>query len=193
MSLVFQKILVGYNFNERYTSQHNMNHLKTWEEYKNLCLEKMIDGDDLYMIVWNTETNEPKQVRYGSLSVKSFSRFASYEDATPDIIALYEKWQNDQINKKIKNYRDKEANKLLYLRRVEQNNVVKYNLNIKSMRFVYEKIGYDLYLQIQLYLSKNFRNQFKKELKNRILRYLRSEINSLSFREIQLIKGERLV
>lgn len=193
MSLVFQKILVGYNFNERYTSQHNMNHLKTWEEYKNLCLEKMIDGDDLYMIVWNTETNEPKQVRYGSLSVKSFSRFASYEDATPDIIALYEKWQNDQINKKIKNYRDKEANKLLYLRRVEQNNIVKHNLNIKSMRFIYDQIGYDLYLQIQLYLSKNFRNQFKKELKNRILRYLRSEINSLSFREIQLIKGESLV
>lgn len=191
MSLVFQKILVGYNFNERYSTQHNMKHLHVWEEYKNLCLEKINHGDDLYMIVWDTKTEQPKEVKYGSYSVNSFSKFACYVDALPEFIEKYEGWKSDQINFKLKDYRNNEMTKLLSLRRAEINVLKNNNFSIKSMRTIYDFYGYDLYMKLLFVLCKSFRNHTKKEFKQRLIKMFESS-SKLSYYDLNLLKGIKL-
>ena len=191
MSLVFQKILVGYNFNERYSTQHNMNHLHVWEEYKNLCLEKINHGDDLYMIVWDTKTEQPKEVKYGSYSVNSFSKFACYVDALPEFIEKYERWKSDQVSVKLKDYRSNEVSKLLSLRRAEINVLKNHNFSIKYMRTIYDFYGYDLYMKLLFVLCKSFRNHTKKEFKRRLIKMFETS-SKLSYYDLNLLKGIKL-
>lgn len=188
MSLVFQKIMLGYDFNQKYSSQHNMNHLHVWEEYKDRCIEKIKHGDDLYMIVWDEEEDIPKEIRYGSESVNSFSKYASYEDAEPEYIIKYENWKKSGIKAAIKKARKEEANKLLLMRRLEYPIIVKYDLSIKRLREVYNNLGYDNYIQLIHYVNKNFRNIYKKELQNRIIKYLKNQLKNLTYRDMQLLK-----
>lgn len=191
MSLVFQKILVGYNFNEKFSTEHNMNHLYVWEEYKNKCLEKIKHGDDLFMIVWDDENNSPKEVRYASESVNSFSKFSCYVDATQEFIEKYESWKVNQSKNKIKEYRTNEANKLLLLRRAEIAVLSKHDFSIKSMRNIYDFYGYDLYLKILYVLNKSFRNHIKKEFKNR-LKLLITNNKLFSYYDMTLLQGIKL-
>lgn len=190
MSLVFQKIMLGYDFNQKYSSQHNMNHLHVWEEYKDRCIEKIKHGDDLYMIVWDDEDDIPKEVRYGSESVNSFSKYASYEDATPEHILKYENWKKSGIKASIKKARREEANKLLLMRRLENTIIVKYDLSVKRLREIYNNLGYDSYILLIQYVNKNFRNVYKKEMQNKFLKYLKNELKNLSYRDIQILKME---
>ena len=88
------------------------------------------------MIVWDTKTEQPKEVKYGSYSVNSFSKFACYVDALPEFIEKYERWKSDQVSVKLKDYRSNEVSKLLSLRRAEINVLKNHNFSIKYMRTI---------------------------------------------------------
>lgn len=168
-----------------------MNHLHVWEEYKNLCLEKINHGDDLYMIVWDTKTEQPKEVKYGSYSVNSFSKFACYVDALPEFIEKYERWKSDQVSVKLKDYRSNEVSKLLSLRRAEINVLKNHNFSIKYMRTIYDFYGYDLYMKLLFVLCKSFRNHTKKEFKQRLIKMFETS-SKLSYYDLNLLKGIKL-
>lgn len=168
-----------------------MNHLHVWEEYKNCCLEKINYGDDLYMIVWDTELDIPKEVKYGNNSVNSFSKYACYVDALPEFIEKYERWKKDQASIKLKDYRNKEASKLLSLRRAEINVLKNNNFSIKYMRSIYDFYGYDLYMKLLFVLCKSFRSHHKKEFKQRLIKKFESS-SKLSYYDLNLLRGIKL-
>lgn len=168
MALIFCKIIKGYDFNQSKHSEHNRMHIHYWKEYENKCIKSFIENDDIYMIVWDNE--KPKKVKYASESVWSYSKYASFVDASTDIIEKY--------NKYIQNINRSERAKMLKLIHNDELYVInKHKLNISAIRILRANSTineYNVYLTL---LKSNYRNNFKKKYQAHVLRCIINKKN----------------
>lgn len=71
--------------------------LYTWESHNGLCIKDYerngYDDSDFYMIVWNAETNSPDHYCFASTRGWSYPSYGSSPDATPEVMAAYNAWQ----------------------------------------------------------------------------------------------------
>lgn len=191
MSIVYQRIIQGYKFDEPSTSEHNQKHLYTWEEYKNQCIGKYESKNDLYMIVWCDKHDQPLFIRYASHGVESYPKHNSFIDASEIYIEKYKNWQLKEDEKSNKFYRSHQCKQLLKLRELERNVLEKHNTSIRNMRSVYDQYGYDLYIHIMTIVLKRFRNQFKQNFQMILVKLLCAE-HKLSYYEITQLKGLKI-
>lgn len=80
--------------NVRCTTQYGKNPIWLWDTHTGLCLaEREANGyhdSDFYMLVWDTEAQEPREICFASTRGWTYPAMGSHVDATPDIVAAYE-------------------------------------------------------------------------------------------------------
>lgn len=68
----------------------------TWESHIGLCIkDREMNGyndSDFYMTIWNFEKNTPEEICFASTRGWTYPAYASYVDATPEVMELYNKW-----------------------------------------------------------------------------------------------------
>lgn len=176
MSLIFCKILDGYNFDERPSSYHNRTHMYYWREYINKCI-KFIDkkDDDLYMLVWDDISDAPKEIKFASKNVWSYSRYASLPDANLECMQKYEAWKNAQVAIDVKQRRNDRALFLHKIHHLEIKASVTHDVDLRILRKVWWCVGQDKYIICLKLLNQRVRNEFKKSLKILLLKQIKSD------------------
>lgn len=160
MALIFCRIMKGYDFKQSKQSEHNKAHIYFWKEYEKACIKVIEEIDDLYMIVWDND--KPKKVRFGSKSVWSYSKFASYVDASDEVLEKYYLY-TESIR------RQKCAKTLVEIHKKELAISVQHKLKLSNMRVLransttYE---YNVYLTV---LTSKYRNRFKQSYQKHLI------------------------
>jgi hypothetical protein len=71
----------------------------TYETHNGLCIhERETNGyndSDFHMLVWNPDTNKPESIEFASTRGWSYPCYASHPDATADVLAKYEAYNQE--------------------------------------------------------------------------------------------------
>lgn len=74
-----------------------------YETHHGLCIhEREYNGyhdSDFFMVVWNPETKQPQSIEFATTRGWSYPCYASRPDATPEVLAAFEAYQQAQRDK----------------------------------------------------------------------------------------------
>jgi hypothetical protein len=74
-----------------------------YETHKGLCLREYerngYHDSDFYMVVWNDEKNAPESIEFATTRAGCGAAFGSHPDATPEVKAKYEAYQQEQARR----------------------------------------------------------------------------------------------
>ena len=94
-----------------------------WDTYVGLCFRERemngYDDSDFYMLVWDAERGEPREILFASTRGWSYPSYGSKADATPEVLAAYGAWAEAQRVQQAEWDREARAREIRTGRRVE--------------------------------------------------------------------------
>lgn len=173
MAIAYYRLMKGYDFSQPFNSQFNQQHVKFWSEFEGVCIKSFVKNDDLYMVVFDKESNSFKKVKYASNGNWSYSKHSSFVDAPYELVQKYNQFKLDQQRKK-------KALELIELRRSELKAVGKHNISIKNLRKILSNHGLMYYNKCLSILNAIVRSSAKKGLKTILLSYINNDLNKVA-------------
>lgn len=184
MAIEYQRFLKGYDFKQPADSEWNINHIQRWSEYTGLCIEIQQEFDDLYMIVWDVDTNQPKRIKYGCTRLPSNTTV----DAPNTLKEQYTIWKCEEELRKFKDEKNV-VNKII--RDLEMKAMSKFNMTYKSLSNLRDRTGDTRYILCLKLIVVNFRSLAYTTLQQRIVRYItedKTALNPFTIFEWNIIK-----
>lgn len=149
-----------------------------WKTHHGLCLREReangYDDSDFFMTIWNEEKGEPEEVMFATTRGWTYPCLGSAVDATPEVRAKYEVWQQKKREEYRKADRKAKAVAKLALRR-QIINVAKTN-NVPYVRLLKLRHTGKLESMLALFGSR-IRSGFKLSLRKQLIDWL-NDVNS---------------
>ncbi len=160
-------------------SQYNENgrHIIYWETHKGLCLyEREMNGyddSDFYMAVWNEEKQKVEEILFATTRGWTYPAFASYADATPEVIKKAEAWKRAKDRKERICKRWQQRKELIS--QTEATNLTRKQL-VKLQRV----LGPDFPAIYRLLKTKKFRSKFRASCADQVREWISQETPTYS-------------
>lgn len=163
----------SYNDFKSNDNRSAKNPIVLYHTYKGLCLYEMerngYNDSDFYMVVWDKENHKTKTILFATTRGWCYPCCRSSPDATPEVIAAYEKWKSrEQRRLRISH---KWLNRSKNIRESKEMNITRKQLHKLKASFT-ELSESEALAIIKLLKVKKFRSNFRKSCSQQIRSWL---------------------
>ena len=154
--------------------------LVIWHTHVGLCLaDREVNGysdSDFYMTVWNPELGKAEQICFASTRGWSYPSMGSFVDATEEVQALYQAWNEQNKLDRIRAQRRSDAELLIAMKSrisklAKRHGVAYHRLLILLHRTPSERQYAD---RVEKLLTSQLRSPFRIGLRTQLIEWLRN-------------------
>ena len=152
------------------------NKVWTWHEYIGLCIKEREanyhQDSDFYMMIWDVETQKPREICFASTRGWSYPALGSFVDATKETMKSYNDYLEQKEMEWKQNARDKKAREIWEMRRLARDAAQEHNISFRKLLRLFMEDD-----RIKNLFAKKIRSKFKISLRNQCIAWLQTEKN----------------